>query len=291
MRTETLNIGCAVFGVDAKSATHSEMLAVKDLLYRNRLIVLKNQSVTEQEYCDFAHRLGQPVPYLQDNYHHPEYPLIFVSSNVKKDGKQIGVPRTGGYWHSDTSFEPDPKFITMLMPKVLPVSAARSTRFMDMAAVYAALPQSTKDELEHATCLHSGRWRYKVRKEDAGFDIFEILEYIDKVAPPTRHPAVISHPYTNEKVLYANRGFTVGIADASLDRSARLLRDVFDFAESDQFVREVQWAMGDIIIWDNRFLNHTSGRNPGPEEETMMFRITLQDGMPLCASQMQKVAA
>ena len=44
--------------------------------------------------------------------------------------------------------------------------------------------------------------------------------------------------------------------------------------------------MGDVIIWDNRFLAHTSGRNAGLEEETMMYRITLQDGMPLCASQM-----
>ena len=53
-------------------------------------------------------------------------------------------------------------------------------------------------------------------------------------------------------------------------------------------MREVQWSMGDVIIWDNRFLRHTSGRNEGLEEETMMYRITLQDGMPLCASQMPR---
>ena len=83
----------------------------------------------------------------------------------------------------------------------------------------------------------------------------------------------------------------MGIANRSLDEAASLLGEIFDFAESDRFVREVQWSMGDIIIWDNRFLQHSSARNPGPEEETMMFRITLQDGMPLCASQMQPKAA
>ena len=61
--------------------------------------------------------------------------------------------------------------------------------------------------------------------------------------------------------------------------------DIFDFAETDRFVKEVRWSMGDIIIWDNRFLSHTSGRNSGPEEETMMHRITLKDDYPLCASQ------
>jgi taurine dioxygenase len=49
--------------------------------------------------------------------------------------------------------------------------------------------------------------------------------------------------------------------------------------------------MGDIIIWDNRFLSHTSGRNSGLEEETMMYRITLRDDYPLCASQTAKEPA
>ena len=285
MQTEKLEIGCSIRGIDVNMATIAEMTQIKDLLYKNRLIVLKDQTVSEQQYCDFATRFGSPVPYLQENYRHPDFPLIFVSSNVKSDGKQIGVPRTGGYWHSDTSFEKEPKVITMLMPKVLPANHPRSTRFIDMAAVYAALPQATKDKLAGAEFLHSGRYRYKIRPDNIGYDIFEILEAIDAFAPPVRHPAVIDHPYTGEKVLYANRGFTIGIADRSLDESASLLREIFSLAESDRFVREVRWSMGDIIIWDNRFLSHTSGRNSGPEEETMMHRITLQDDYPLCASQ------
>ena len=291
MKTEKINFGCNVRDVDANTATPAEIAELKDLLYKNRLIVLKDQVVNEQQYCDFANRFGFPVPYLQENYHHPEYPLIFVSSNVKSDGKQIGVPRTGGYWHSDTSFEKEPKVLTMLMPKVLPRSHPRSTKFIDMAAVYAALPQATKDRLSGAELLHSGRFRYKVRPENIGYDIFEILEFIDAFAPPARHPAVIEHPYTKEKVLYANRGFTIGIADRSLDESASLLKEVFDLAETDRFVSEVRWSMGDIIIGDNRFLCHTSGRNSGPEEETMMYRITLRDDFPLCASQMAEKAA
>ena len=227
MQTETLGIGISIHGVDANTATAAEMSTIKDLLYRNRLIVLKDQAVSEQQYCDFANRFGFPVPYLQENYRHPDFPLIFVSSNVKSDGQQIGVPRTGGYWHSDTSFEKEPKVITMLMPKVLPANHPRSTRFVDMAAVYAELPQATKDKLAGAEFLHSGRYRYKIRPDNVGYDIFEILQAIDAFAPPVRHPAVIEHPYTKEKVLYANSGFTIGIADRSLDESAALLQGDF----------------------------------------------------------------
>ena len=95
MKTEKNGIGCSVFGVNANTITASEMQGIKDLLYKNRLIVLKDQVANEQQYCDFANRFGFPVPYLQTAYHHPDFPLIFVSSNVKKDGKQIGVARRG----------------------------------------------------------------------------------------------------------------------------------------------------------------------------------------------------
>jgi (R)-3-[(carboxymethyl)amino]fatty acid dioxygenase/decarboxylase len=284
MKTTPLAIGCSVEGIDAGKITKPQLKKLRDLLYRNRLVVLKNQNLDESAYCEFSKRFGEPVPYLQENYHHPDFPLIFVSSNVKKDGKQIGVARTGGYWHSDTSFEADPKFITMLMPKVLP-SVTRSTRFIDMAAVYAALPQATKDRLEGAQFLHSGRMRFKIRPDCIGYDIFEILEMINKATPPNEHPGVITHPYTKEKVIYGSRGFVVGIKDRSLDEQAALLGEIFDLAETDRFIREVEWSMGDVIIWDNRFLQHSSARNPGPEEPTMMYRITLKDGMPLCASQ------
>jgi len=290
MRLEANSIGCSVYDLDAKALSQTEIIGLQDLLYRKRLIVLKNQSLDELAYCDFARAFAKPVPYLQDNYHHPDHPLIFVSSNVK-EGRQMGVARTGGYWHSDTSFEITPKVITMLMPKVLPQQHARSTRFIDMAEVYAALPPATRAFLDTAQLKHSGRFRYKVRPENAGLDIHEILELLDQYAPPVTHPAVITHPHTREKILYANRGFTIGVAHASLDRSAEVLKEVFDFAESARFVKEVQWSMGDVIIWDNRFLQHTSGRNSGPEEPTMMFRITGCDAYPLCASQQTEAAA
>ncbi len=291
MKTQKIGIGRSVHGINANDLDPSDIQQLKDLLYRNRLIVLKDQMLDEQQYCELAKRLGEPVPYLQENYHHSDFPLIFVSSNIKRQGRQIGVARTGGYWHSDTSFEKDPKVITMLMPKVLPHTSGRSTRFIDMVEVYAALPQSTKDKLASARLVHSGRWRYKVQPEAVGLDIHEILELIDQHTPPVQHPAVIEHPYTGEKVLYANRGFTIGIANRSLDEAASLLSEIFDFAETSRFIKEVYWAMGDIIIWDNRFLAHSSGRNEGPEEETMMYRITLRDGYPLCASQSTQAGA
>jgi taurine dioxygenase len=294
MKTEKLDIGSSVHGVDLRNVNAAELQELKDLLYKNRIIVVKNQDLNEQQYCDFAAKFGFPVPYLQSHYNHPDYPLIFISSNIKQNGKHLGVARTGGYWHSDTAFEQNPKTITMLMPKVLPATVKRTTRFIDMNAVYHALPAHIIEKIEGAEFMHSGRWRYKIRTEDAGLDIAEILELIDYYQPPVAHPAVLVHPVTGEKIVYGTRGFTISVKNKTGDESAYLLKEIFDLAESDAFVREVAWEMGDLIIWDNRFLQHSSGRAKAPtdniheavkkEEETMMYRITMEDGHPLCAS-------
>ena len=300
MKTEKIAIGSNVYGADVKTMSPAELKQLQDTLYRNRIIVIKDQYLTEQEYVDFAGKFGFPEAYLQSHYNHPDYPLIFVSSNVKQDGRQLGVARTGGYWHSDTAFEKNPKVITMLMPKVLPKTVTRTTRFIDMSAVYKALPAGLLEQIEEESFIHSGRYRYKVRPEDAGLDIAEILELIDHYQPPVHHPAIIEHPVTGEKIIYGSRGFTTGITNKSLDETRELLQAIFDFAEANDFVKEVTWAMGDLIIWDNRFLVHSSGRKKEvgdniheavkKEEETMMYRITMKDAYPLHANK-QKAAA
>jgi taurine dioxygenase len=138
MRTQRNEIGLSICDVDAKALPGPAVRGVKDLLYRNRLIVLKDQALSDQEYCDFAGRFGFCVPY------------------IKKDGRQISAPRTGDYRPSDTSFEQELKIFTILMPTVLPQNLPRSTRCIDMAGVYAALPQSTKNRLAGAD---DRRWR------------------------------------------------------------------------------------------------------------------------------------
>lgn len=68
-----------------------------------------------------------------------------------------------------------------------------------MNAVYKALPKNLLKEIEGEEFIHSGRWKYKIRPEDAGIDISEMLEMIDFYAPPVSHPAILEHPYTKEK--------------------------------------------------------------------------------------------
>lgn len=276
---------------NAQTYSSADIISIKESIYNNKIVVLKNQSMSEQQFCDFSAALGEPVPYLQDNYHHPDYPLIFVSSNMKKNGKKMGVARTGGYWHSDTAFLTDPIPLTILYPQVIPENSTRTTLFIDLEKALNEMPITLRKKIEGRDFLHSGKWKYKVRHEDVGLDISEILNMIHQVQPPVKHPAIITHPITGRKSLFATRGFTIGISGLATDESNELLEEIFDFIEQDKFITEFQWQLGDIAIWDNRFLAHKAGRRKiiingnanqiDREEDTTVYRIIVRDGEPL----------
>ena len=62
MKTSPLNFGCSVTGINAKTATKTQIKKLRDLLYKNRLVVLKDQDLSEVEYCEYSKRFGEPVP-------------------------------------------------------------------------------------------------------------------------------------------------------------------------------------------------------------------------------------
>jgi taurine dioxygenase len=293
MNFESREFGVNVRNVNLLSASADEIDQIKQRLYQHRAVIVKGQEFSPGQFCEIAHKFGEPVPYLQSNYHHPEFPLIFVSSNIKEAGKKMGVARTGGYWHSDTSFLEQPIPLTMLTPRIIPKYFRRRTDFIDLSEVYAALPEELKRQVEGALAVHSGRFRYKIRESDAGIDVSELLNLIDKTVAPAYHPAVLTHPVTGAKILFVSSGFTIEIADAMRNKLSGLRKRLIEFAESGAFTKSVVWEEGDVILWDNRYLLHKSGRYESPtgdvveqvekEEDTMMFRISINDGYALSA--------
>ena len=68
MKTEKIEIGSNVYDIDIKSLTPAELEQLQATLYENRIIVIKNQHITEQDYVDFAGKFGYPEAYLQSHY-------------------------------------------------------------------------------------------------------------------------------------------------------------------------------------------------------------------------------
>src|ERR1700677_585643 len=249
--------GVIIEGFNGARADEAEVAELKRLVYTEKIAVLKGQDLSTEEFVALGRLLVEPEPYSEPMYHHPDNSLIFVSSNMPKDGQQIGVPKTGKFWHSDYQFMARPFTFTLIHPQVVP-QFNRGTYYSDMGQAYQALPQELKDAVSGVTAIHSPRRFFKIRPSDVYRPIGELLAEIEMNTPAVHRPAVVKHPVTGESVLYISEGFTVELAGPdgkSLDgdllhrliEAAGQYDDTFDHEN----IHLQRFDVGDLLIWDN----------------------------------------
>ncbi|MEU2335035.1 TauD/TfdA family dioxygenase [Streptomyces sp. NPDC013172] len=276
------DIGATVEGFDHAAASQQDIDAVKATVYTKKIVVLKNQDLTPRQFLELGKRFGRPETYYEPMYKHPEVEEIFVSSNVPEDGKQIGVPKTGKFWHADYQFMPDPFGLTFIYPQVIP-EKNRGTYFIDMGKAYEALPEDLKKELAGTFAEHSVRKYFKIRPTDVYRPLSEIIEEVDTKTPPAVKPTTFTHPMTGETILYISEGFTLGLQDEhGKPLETDLLHRLFEATGQldDTFAhRNIHlqtFEKGDLLVWDNRSLIHRARHTTTPEP-TVSFRVTVHD--------------
>jgi taurine dioxygenase len=289
---EVKNIHSLGYGLQIKSfpsatATLEEIQALKSAVYQHKIVLLKNQNLTPREFVNFGRKFGEVQEYYEKMYHHPEEKEIFVSSNIKENGTIHGVPKTGSFWHADYAFMEKPFALTITYPQVVP-KINRGTYFIDMAEVYESLSDGIKKQIKNASCQHSVRKYFKIRPHDVYRPIGEILKEIDEVTPTVTHPTVLTHPITQQKVLYINEGFTlsldgIGEEGPSILHQLLALSGQLDKSYSHPQIKLLEIELGDIIIWDNRRLVHHA-KHSAISEPSKTFRLTVYDEHPFSAS-------
>ncbi len=90
------------------------------------------------------------------------------------------------------------------------------------------------------------------------------------------HDLVKTHPATGRKSLYLSRLMCRRVVDMDPAEGEALLLELFDHAEKPEFVYAHKWTVDDLVIWDNRCLNHARTDFP-PEEERMLRRFTVSE--------------
>ncbi|MGP4112732.1 (3R)-3-[(carboxymethyl)amino]fatty acid oxygenase/decarboxylase [Streptomyces sp. 4N509B] len=282
---KTGKFGVVVHDFDAVTATEDDLQQLKSAVYTDRIALLKDQRLDNAGFVALGRRLGEVEVYYEPMYHHPEHKEIFVSSNVESEGQQVGVPKTGKFWHADYMFMPRPFGLTLIYPQRVP-EKNRGTYFIDMSDAYDRLSESLKLAVKDTYCLHSPRKYFKIRPSDVYRPIGEIYDEIEERTPPARHPTVFEHPVTGRPVLYASAGLTYAIQDADgNDLGQELLQQVFeetgqlDMTFPESVVHLQTFERGDLLIWDNRALIHRA-LHTTTSEPTVSYRVTVHDDHP-----------
>jgi alpha-ketoglutarate-dependent taurine dioxygenase len=200
---------------------------------------------------------------------------------VPKDGKQIGVPKTGKFWHSDYQFMPNPFDITLIYPQVVP-TRNRGTYFIDLCKAYDRLSEDLKLAAKSTTATHSVRRFFKIRPTDVYRPISEIIDEVDAKTPPVHMPTAHPHRHTDETILYVSEGFTLSIRDAEGREQPDLLHTLLeqtgqlDDTFSHHAIHLQTFDKGDMLVWDNRSMVHRALHTATPEP-AVSYRVTVID--------------
>lgn len=243
----------------------------RELLYENELLLLRGQELGEEGLIALAKVFGRPVPFAIQTYRHAKFPEILITSNETREGKPLGVSRVGTFWHSDSSYNPNPPAVTVLQGRVIP-QVGGDTFFVSMTDAYGRLPEDVRALIEGRDAVHTIRKRYKVAEQDLGRSIAELHEDLKVRHPDTVHPLVVTHPHTRKKALYFSEGYTLRINGLKPTEQ----QEAFDMLDAhctrDESAYRHVWQPNDILIWDNRSLIHRA--TAAPQARTM-FRVAV----------------
>lgn len=249
----TGTVGAVVQGVDIASLTATQIDAVKHAWYRHDVLVFREQSLTDDDLLKFSRHFGELDPPPNQGAGRkspPGYPDIYVVSNVLDDrGEPIGALGDGeALWHTDMSYAPRPPDASMLYSLEIP-AAGGDTWFCSMKAALAKLPRPLFERIKSLDIKHDGTY-------DSGGYVRKGLAPSDdpRTSVGTPHPVVIEHPASGDRALYLGRRRNAYIVGLGLEESESVLDQLWSCVDS--VVYKHKWALGDLVLWDNRTTMH-----------------------------------
>ena len=277
-------LGAEVRGVNLAQRLDDETFRrIDDALSRHGMLYFRNQDITVDQQIAFARRFGDAAPNVNQQACLPGYPEVLVVSNVKENGRLIGVSDAGITWHTDQSSYPRPPRCSILYAKEVPVAddgtVLGDTLFSNAAAGYDVLPADIKARLEGKRASHSYMGRLLARKASVGLTREIPADHAQKM-PPVWHPVFRTHPVTGRKSIYVTEGECTAIEGIPDDEALELIARLHRLSIEPRFHYRHRWQRGDVIMWDNCTCQHLAVRDYGEHQRRLMYRVSVDGTVP-----------
>ena len=279
-------MGARIDGVDLQDASADLVGTLRAALLEHHLLVVSDQDLHPPALQAFGGQWGEllthpasanaPNPYVQTLGKPPERR---ANSGTEKQAAAVPPPRRNrpqprryGAWHSDMSWHPTPPWITMLHARTLPAWGG-DTGFANQQLAWEALDDAGRD-----------RGRMFRRDLPASEDILgrranHTGKQFGPNVPDSVHPVVRTHDESGRTALYVNPEFTSHIEGLEDAASRLMLYALWAHATGMEFVYRHRWRPGDICIWDNRSVMHTSISDYS--EPRSLSRVVVKGDVPV----------
>lgn len=262
---------------DAATMSAEEKVEIEEAFRNYHVLVFRDQTCNPVELAEFSKAFGPLESPINTLYLHPECNDVLILSNeIRPDGTAVGVVDGGDGWHTDSAHQRFPAKATILQSIKNP-AVGGDTLYCNMHLVYDALPVNIKEivtgrfGVNNVSKILNPRVQVSEKRPDA-VDFYK--KAIEKY-PSVVQPLVRTHPETGRQSLYCSPRFTIAI-DAMPDEEAQpLLDELFSYIYDERFQYRHVWSDRDLVIWDNRCLNHKATGNLAPGDIRRMHRTVL----------------
>lgn len=275
---EGASFGVEAVGVDiARGLDDEELRALADAVHEHRLLVVRDQRMTEDRYLEFGRWWGEPIPHVLDHLRMPGYPEMMAIGNYGGEWKDNDAVRNGAaFWHTDQSYEAVPSSATMLFSIKSPESGGE-TQLADLKSAYDALPEDMKQRLEGRYAWHL----YGAGSGEGNEAVANPLITRDQVerVPAVRHLIVRPHDVTGRKTLYGVAGTPYAIDGMDEGEGAAILGELKRHALQERFIYRHKYRVGDVAIYDTTQTLHSGTPiEPARDERNtrLLWRISVR---------------
>ena len=267
-----------VEGIDMRTRlTPAEVADIHAGMDAYAVLVFHDQRIDDEQQLAFTRSLGEIELTLNTGLRaESEYRLPPTFADVSnldqnntpfaRDDRRRLFSLGNRLWHSDSSFKAVPAKYSLLHARIIP-SKGGDTEFADMRAAYDALDDEIKAPCEDLVCEHSQIYS----RQQIGF--FDLSDEERARFKPVLQRLVRTHPATGRRSLYLS-SHAGGITGWPVPEARAFLRDLIEHATRRAFVYSHKWAVGDLVMWDNRQTMHR-GRPFPPHEARDVRRTTL----------------
>ena len=269
-------LGAVIEGADlSKDLSERDFGTVLGALGQYGVVCFPRQQLHTAALKAFAGRFGELEVNVSGAFQDPVHPEVMTLSNIKENGKPIGLGDAGQDWHTDMSYSETISFANVLYGIKIPRRNGQplgATEFANMHAAYQELPADIKTRLEGKTITHDfAKFWDKMRAVPGSTRPALTAEQRAK-KPPVSHPVFLTHPITKKKVLYANPGYAMRINELREAESDELLEFLFKHQLQEKFRYAHRWTEGDVLMWDNLGTLHYAHPDYGPDEHRLIKR-------------------
>ena len=275
-------LGAEVLGLDL---SHRLAAAERDAVHlawlEYGLLLFRGQDLDETGLVEFSRNFGdlEPPPASAERTRaetrDAAAPEVWIVSNIVENGVAVGaLGDAEAEWHTDMSYMEEPPKASVLHAKEVPPSGG-NTSWANMTAAYRALDPDLLQRIDGRSASHDSSYTSVGQLRKGARVVSDVAQ-----APGAVHPIVRQHPETGRAAIYLGRRTNAYVLGLPVEESEDLLDTLWAHCARPDFTYEHLWAVGDVVMWDNRSTIHRRAAFD-PASRRYMIRVQIKGDRPL----------